>query len=398
MAGPSSAVPGFRFSGIHCGIKAKQKDLALIVSDAPASAAAVFTRSSVVGAPVEVSRQRIRSGMARAVIVNSGVSNVAMGERGIRDALRMTRLAGGALGCDAEEVLVASTGVIGEPLPMAAIARGVKSAAANLSATGLGDAAEAIRTTDTFAKIASRRLVLGGRSITLAGIAKGSGMIEPDMATMLAFLMTDATASPAFLRGVLRRVSDDTFNRVTVDGETSTSDSVFLLANGAAEAPKLRVRGDPDAERFEEALHGIAESLARDLARDGEGATRLVTVRIEGARNAAEARAAARRVANSMLVKTAIFGGDPNWGRILQTIGAERIRLDLARTRIRLCGITVFRNGAPSGAAARRRAEAKLAAAEVEIAVDLGVGRHSARMWTCDLSGEYVRINAEYTT
>lgn len=397
-----SAVPrvrGFRASGVHCGIKVSDPDLALLVSDRPAAAAGVFTRSTVVGAPVEVSRERLRAGRARAVVVNSGVANVAMGERGLRDARRMTDYTARALGRSPDEVLVASTGVIGEPLPMSEIKRGVGMAAEALSEEGLPDAAEAIRTTDTYAKVASKRIRLAGRMVTVAGIAKGSGMIEPDMATMLAFLVSDADATSPYLRGVLRRVCDDTFNRVSVDGETSTSDSVLLMANGASGAERLSAARGTEAERFEGAVHAVAESLAMELARDGEGATKLVKVVVSGAWSAAQARSAARRVANSLLVKTAIFGADPNWGRILQTVGAGRIRLDLARTRIRLCGVTVFRAGASAGPAARKRAAVRLAEREeVEIGVELGAGNHSERVWTCDLSTEYVRINAEYTT
>ena len=402
-AAETPTVPGFRASGIHCGIKAGDKagepDLALLVSDEPATVAGVFTLSTVVGAPVELSRARAQKGRARAVVVNSGVANVAMGERGRRNAVRMGDLVARAVGCPAEEVLVASTGVIGEPLPMGAIGRGVRAAAEVLDPGGLGRAAEAIRTTDTFAKLAQRRVRIGGRTVTVAGIAKGSGMIEPDMATMLAFVLTDAQASAPYLRGVLRRVADDTFNRVSVDGETSTSDSVLLLANGVSGAPVLKRPVGPDAERFEAAVHDVAESLAMDLARDGEGATKLVKVVVVGASSPSQARAAARRIANSLLVKTAIFGADPNWGRILQTVGAGRIRLDLENTRIGLCGVTVFRAGASAGPAARRRAAARLAdSAEVEIVMDLAAGVHGARVWTCDLSTEYVRINAEYTT
>ena len=400
MTVPSEpGVPGFSASGVHCGVKANGLDLALLVSDRPASVAGVFTRSTVVGAPVALSRERVRGGSARAVVVNSGIANVAMGARGRRDAVRMGGLVAQALKCPAREVLVASTGVIGEPLPMAAIGRGVGAAVKALDPLGLVRAAEAIRTTDTFAKWSVRRVRLGGRTVTVAGIAKGSGMIEPDMATMLGFLLTDAHASSAYLRTVLRRVCDDTFNRVTVDGETSTSDSVFLLAGGASQAPRLGRGAGGSGERFEQAVHAVAESLAMDLARDGEGATKLIEVVVSGAHSEREAVRTARRVANSLLVKTAIFGSDPNWGRILQTVGAGRVRLKEARTRIRLCGITVFRAGASAGPAARRKAALRLAEADqVEIAVDLGAGAHAARVWTCDLTSEYVRINAEYTT
>jgi glutamate N-acetyltransferase/amino-acid N-acetyltransferase len=391
-------VRGFRFSGVDAGIKPEGLDLALIASDVPATAAGVFTRSTVVGAPVEVSRELLRSGVARGVVVNSGISNVAMGARGVRDARAMSLAASRAVGAAAGEMLVASTGVIGEPLPMAKIRAGIRTATAALSERGLPDAARAIMTTDTYPKASSRTLRLGGRDVTIAGIAKGSGMIEPDMATMLAFLVTDAAASPSFLRAVLRRAAGGSFNRVTVDGEGSTSDSVLLLANGASGAPQLRGPRSPGAKRFEAALTEVATDLARDLARDGEGATKLVTVRVSGARSTAEAERGARRIANSLLVKTAIFGGDPNWGRILQTLGAGRVALKLEKTEVRLCGVVVFRRGASAGPAARRKAAAKHAAPEIEIEVKLGAGRGAATVWTCDLSYDYVRINAEYTT
>ena len=391
-------VPGFRASGIPSGIKPEGRDLALIVSEVPAVVAGVFTRSTVVGAPVELDRERVKSGAARGVVVNSGCSNVATGARGRRDAERMAEWTAKALGCESDEILVASTGVIGEPLPMKALREGIPQAAAALSEGGLLEAAEAIRTTDTFAKSAQRVIRIGGRKVTVAGIAKGSGMIEPNMATMLAFLVTDADVAPGLLRAILRRVSAETFNRVTVDGEGSTSDMALLFANGLAANPRLKGRADPEVARFEAAVHEVAESLARDLARDGEGATTLVTVEVRGARNQREAEGAARRVANSLLVKTAIFGGDPNWGRILQTIGAGRFAIDLERARVRLGGATVYARGKPTGPAARKRAEASHADVELKVEVDLGVGEAEARVWTCDLSYDYVKINAEYTT
>lgn len=391
-------VPGFRYAGVRCGVKAEGLDLALIESDVMASAAGVFTRSTVVGAPVEWSRACARGGRARAIVVNSGISNVAMGARGRRDAEAMARQTARALGCQAEAVFVASTGVIGEPLPMRKIRPGIREASAQLTPEGLPDAAEAIRTTDTFAKFASQRTLVNRKSVTISGLAKGSGMIEPDMATMLSFLTTDVAATPTYLRGVLRRVADQTYNRVTIDGESSTSDSVILMANGRAGNPPLRNAKSPGAKRFENALLALAEQLSRMLARDGEGATKLVTVEISGAASARQADRAARRIANSMLVKTALFGRDPNWGRILQTLGAGRIRLTLPRTEVMLCGVSVFRGGSPTGSAARKRAEVGLAQDEVEIRVHLGAGRSRARIWTCDLSDEYVRINAEYTT
>jgi glutamate N-acetyltransferase/amino-acid N-acetyltransferase len=398
MARGSVRVPGFRACGVRAGIKSRGLDVALLVSDAPASVAGVFTRSTVVGAPVELCRERVRQGRARGVVVNSGCSNVAMGARGRRDAAEMARRAAAALGAAPQQMLVASTGVIGQPLPMAKITRGIRLASAALSETGLADAAEAIRTTDTFAKLAHASCRLAGRRVTLAGIAKGSGMIEPNMGTMLSFVLTDAAASPAYLRGALRRAADASFNRVTVDGETSTSDTLLLFANGRAGNPALRSAGSRDARAFEAALAEVCIGLARDVARDGEGATRLVTVVVREARTAAEAEHAARRIANSLLVKTALHGGDANWGRILQTVGAGRIRLALPRTEVKLGGVVVFRRGASAGPAARARAGRALQAKEIRVEVRLGAGRQQAEVWTCDLSADYVRINADYTT
>ncbi len=393
----SRRVAGFRAAGIHSGIKDGAKDLALIVADEPATVAAVFTQSSVVGAPVEVSRARIARGRTRGVIVNSGNANVAMGKRGLRDAKKMAAMAARAIHCDEDEMLVASTGVIGEPLPMGVLRDGIPRVAAALSDSGWPDAAEAIRTTDTHAKIASIRFRLGGHFVTILGIAKGSGMIEPNMATMLSFVATDASIAPALLRRMLGRVADATYNRLTIDGEGSTSDTVVLMASGSAGGPSLR-SGTSMASQFEAALLAICEDLVRQLARDGEGATRLIVVEIEGARSAAEADLAARRIGNSMLVKTAVFGGDPNWGRIMQTIGAAGIAWNPERTRIRIGGFAVFSAGRSAGKAARKRAQKALRAEEIRIQVDLGRGRGIARLLTCDLSYEYVKINAEYTT
>ena len=390
-------VAGIRASGIHSGIKDSAKDLALIAADEPVSAAAVFTTSSVVGAPVEVSRERIASGRIRGVIVNSGVSNVAMGARGLRDARKMAKLAAHEIDCNEEEMLVASTGVIGEPLPMDALRSGIPRVAAALSTDGMADAAEAIRTTDTHAKVASTLVTIGGHKITIVGIAKGSGMIEPNMATMLSFLTTDAPISPVLLRNMLRRVANATYNQLTIDGEGSTSDTVVLMATGRACGPKLQA-GRPAARQFEAALLAVSEDLVRQLARDGEGATKLITVEVSGAHSAVEADKAARRIGNSLLVKTAIFGGDPNWGRIMQTLGAGEIAWNPGKTRVRIGGVPVFTRGRSAGPAARKRAEKALRREEILIQVELGKGQGAARLFTCDLSYDYVKINAEYTT
>jgi len=368
------------------------------VSDRPARVAGVFTRSTVPGAPVVVTRRRVRRGAARAVVANAGVANVAMGEPGLRAAEAMTRRVGRALDLPTGQVLVASTGVIGEPLPMDRLLPGIDRAARGLAPDRIGRAARAIMTTDTVAKVASKPVSLGARRARIAGIAKGSGMIEPRMATMLAFVATDASVAAPVLRGLWREVAEDTFNRVSVDGETSTSDIALVLANGAAGGTEIRSANGARARALGKGLHAVATDLSRALARDGEGATRLVTVEVRGGRTTAEAERAARRIANSMLVKTAIFGRDPNWGRILQAVGAGRVRLDLARTAVRLCGVPVFRDGASAGPAARRRAGQRLGRPEITVEVDLAAGPGRARVWTCDLSYDYVRINADYTT
>jgi len=303
-----------------------------------------------------------------------------------------------ATGARPGEVLVASTGVIGVPLPMARIRRGIRSAAAALAPGGFPRAARAIMTTDTVPKLAATRLRLGARSVTLGGIAKGSGMIEPDMATLLGFLATDASVEPAYLARVLREAADASFNRLSVDGQGSTSDMVLLLANGASGAATLRGPRSAGAARFEQAVGDLSLALTRALARDGEGATKLVEIEVRGAASPADAERAVRRIGNSALVKTALFGGDPNWGRILQTLGAGRVRIELARAEVRLAGVVVFRRGSPAGPAATRRAAAAMRADTVGISVDLGAGRASARLFTCDFSYDYVRINAEYTT
>jgi glutamate N-acetyltransferase/amino-acid N-acetyltransferase len=391
-------VKGFRWAGVRCGIKARGADLMLLASDRPASAAGVLTRNVVASAPVQVTRAHLRSGVARAIVANSGCSNVAMGAQGVRDASTMAALAALALGIEAREVLVSSTGVIGEPLPMAKLASGIPKAARALDAAGIGDAARAIMTTDRVPKLANASFRAGATRCTVAGIAKGSGMIAPDMATMLSFVACDAAITTPALRAIWREVADATYNRVTVDGETSTSDTAVVLANGASGAQQIVGTRSKGAALLAGALLEVATELAKALARDGEGATKLVTVEVSGAKSDAQAEAAARRIANSMLVKTALFGGDPNWGRILQTVGAERVALNLAKTEVVLCGVPVFASGASTGPAARRAAGQRMRGNEISIAVNLAAGPGRARLWTCDLSYDYVKVNADYTT
>jgi glutamate N-acetyltransferase/amino-acid N-acetyltransferase len=388
-------VPGFLAAGIACGIKPSGKpDLALIVSERPASAAAVFTTSRFPGAPVVVSRSHIRSGVARGAIVNSGVSNVANGARGIADAREMAALLAHEIGARPREVQVASTGVIGRKLPMEKLRAGVPRGVAALSPRGFESAATAILTTDNVPKLVHTR----ARGFALAGLAKGAGMIMPRMATMLAFIVTDLAVEPAFLRTALRDAIGPTFNGLTIDGETSTSDTVLVLANGAAGNRPVSA-GSARGKEFARALLELSRELCYRLARDGEGVTKLATVDVRGARSDADADRVARSVANSALFKTALFGGDPNWGRIVQAIGAAGVRLTPARVDVRIGGVQMLRGGEPTGGATGlRRAERAMKKKEVAVEISVGKGPGRARMLTTDFSYEYIRVNAEYTT
>lgn len=388
-------VSGFRAAGIACGIKPSGKpDLALVVSDRPAVAAAVFTTSRFPGAPVVVSRAHLRGGRARGVVVNSGISNVANGARGLRDAREMAELVARGIGARTREIQVASTGVIGRLLPMDRLRAGIPRAVEALSPRGLEGAAEAILTTDSVAKLVFRR----ARGGVLAGFAKGAGMIMPRMATMLAYLFTDLAIEPALLRRALRGAVDASFNALTIDGETSTSDTVLVLANGAAGNAPIGV-GSPRARAFERLLADASAELCEKLARDGEGVTKLASVAVAGARSDRDADRVARSVANSALVKTALFGGDPNWGRVVQAVGAAGVPLRPAQVGVRIGGVELLRRGEPSGGAgALRRAERAMKAKQVAIEISLGRGPGRARILTTDLSYEYVRVNAEYTT
>jgi glutamate N-acetyltransferase/amino-acid N-acetyltransferase len=389
------SVRGFRAAGVHCGIKRSGTlDLALIASDRPAVVAGVFTRSRFPSAPVVVSRPRVRRGRARAIVANSGISNVARGAQGLADAREMTALAGRALGVPAAEVLVASTGVIGRALPMDALRRGIPAVARRLAPDGFRAAARAIMTTDTRPKLARA----GTRAWSLVGIAKGSGMIMPDMATLLAFVATDAAVAPGFLREALREVADASLNRLTIDGETSTSDTLLALANGACGAPVIGARS-ARAREFARALRDVCGDLTEQLAFDGEGVTRIADVIVRGARGDSAALRVARSVGNSVLVKTALFGVDPNWGRIVQAVGASGVPLRPVDVGIAIGGVELLRRGEPVGGERAVRA-ARRALAKKRVAIEVSVGRGSgeARLLTTDLSYEYVRVNAEYTT
>jgi glutamate N-acetyltransferase / amino-acid N-acetyltransferase len=387
---------GFRAAGVSCGIKAKGLDLALIVSDTAASAAGVFTVNRAQAAPVTVSRRHITasSGRARAIVVNSGCANACTGSDGMRDAETMAARTASSIGCGVPEVLVASTGVIGVKLDMEKVSRGIASAAAALTTIGGSDAARAIMTTDPFPKAASAQIASAAGTFRVGGMAKGSGMIEPNMATMLGFITTDAAVDPALLQRALKAVVDDTFNAISVDGECSTNDCVLALANGAS---GIALR-DGDYALLVDALRQVCEPLAVGIVRGGEGATKLVKVRVTGATSNDEARRAARAIANSPLVKTAIHGGDPNWGRLVAVAGRSGSNFILDAAAVHIGPVELFSAGTPHDERAPQAAE-YLKGDDLVVAVDMGTGGSgTSQMWTCDLSAEYVRINAEYRT
>jgi glutamate N-acetyltransferase / amino-acid N-acetyltransferase len=397
IAGGVTAPAGFRASGVACGIKANGKpDLSLVVSETLASAAAVFTTNVAQAAPILVSRDHLQrsDGRAAVVVTNSGCANACTGEHGLRDAREMTRLTAAAVGCAIEAVLVASTGVIGVKLPMPRVASGISLAAGALSPDGGTDAARAIMTTDPFSKEAAAEASVRGATFRVGGMAKGSGMIEPMMATMLGFVTTDAGVEPALLQRALRAAADDTFNAISVDGECSTNDSVFALANGASGVTLT----EDDYPVLVAALRRVCEPLAIDIVRGGEGATKLITIRVTGANTNEDAKTTARAIANSPLVKTAVHGGDPNWGRLVAVAGRATRTLVLDRAKIRIGPVELFANGAPFDERAPEAAE-YLHGKEIDLHVDLGTGGPGeARMWSCDLTADYVRINADYRT
>jgi glutamate N-acetyltransferase/amino-acid N-acetyltransferase len=387
---------GFRAAGVSAGIKANGGlDLALLVSETPATAAAVFTINRAQAAPVLVSREHLTrsGGVARAVIVNSGCANACTGNEGLQIANTMAADTARLVGCPVEHVLVASTGVIGVALPLDKIRSGLPAALRALGANQGAAAARAIMTTDPFPKEAAARTTIGGRDASVGGMAKGSGMIEPMMATMLAFITTDAAVPQPLLDRALRDAVHDTFNAITVDGECSTNDTVMLLANGVSGATVDA--GQYDA--FVRALRGVCHELALGIVRGGEGATKLVTVTVTGAASPEEARRAAKAIANSPLVKTAIHGGDPNWGRLIAVAGRAGVEFDLDRAAVTIGSTVLFEAGKPHDDNAPRAAE-YLKGKEIAVAVDLGAGRATSTVWTCDLSAEYVRINADYRT
>lgn len=384
----------FRAAGVHAGIKADPtlKDMAMLVSDLPAAAAGMFTTNQVQAAPVKLDIAQLQDGTAQAVLVNSGNANACTGEQGMADAKEMIALTARALDLPEAEVLVCSTGSIGKPLNMEPIRKGIALLAAELSADGGMAAAEGILTTDTRHKVALQTIVVDGQTVTLSGLAKGAGMIEPNMATMLSYVLTDASVEPEALKTALREAVNRSFNRISVDGDTSTNDSVIVLANGAADHTQL-VPGHQDWQKFQDALNDLVFDLAMQIVKDGEGMTRFITLKVRGALNDSDADVAVRAVANSLLVKTGWVGTYPVWGRIIDVLGYCRAHINPDRVAMEYDGLPV----AVNGMAADTDPEALNAVSQSDgytITMDLGTGgRGEAVLYTCDCTEEYVRIN-----
>jgi glutamate N-acetyltransferase / amino-acid N-acetyltransferase len=396
VAGGVAAPAGFRAAGVACGIKKSGLDLSLVAADARASAAAVFTTNKAQAAPVLIAREYIRAsgGHARAVIINSGCANACTGEEGIATARAMADAGAAALRCDPTDVLVASTGVIGVALDRDRVTSGIADAARALASDGGAAAARAIMTTDPFPKEAAVQVATPAGTFRVGGMAKGSGMIEPMMATMLAVVTTDAEVPPALLQPALAAAVETTFNSISVDGECSTNDCVFALASGAS---GVTIR-ESDMGVLTEALRQVCEPLAVGIVRGGEGATKLIRIEVSGGRTHEQAKRAARAIANSPLVKTAIHGADPNWGRLVAVAGRAGVDFVLDSARVQIGNVELFAQGRPFDERAPEASE-HLQGRDVLVCVDLGTGgAGQARMWTCDLSAEYVRINAEYRT
>jgi glutamate N-acetyltransferase/amino-acid N-acetyltransferase len=387
-------VAGFTVGAAMAGVKdgiPRRLDVALIVSDRPCAAAGVFTTNQVIAAPCVVTRRHLERGKLRGIVVNSGNANACTGPQGEQDAIAMAEAAAAKIGCDPHEVAVASTGVIGVPLPVGRIASAVKEMV--LGPRRWGDVANAIMTTDTKPKSIAAEFTLSGGTVHIRGVAKGAGMIHPNMATLLAFVLTDADVDEGALREVVPYAAETSFNAISVDGDTSTNDTLLVLANGAS---GVKVRGN-DLAAFKGTVRALCEGLAREIVADGEGVTRVFEVMVRGAASDDDAKRAARTITTSNLVKTAIHGADPNWGRILAAAGRSGAKIDAARATVRIGDVVVFDSGAPRAFDAER-VRGIFSQPQVWIEVELGLGSGKAHAWGTDLSAEYVRINADYTT
>ncbi len=398
ITGGITSPKGFLAAGVKAGIKQSGKeDVAVIYSVVPAAAAAVFTTNDMAAAPVILSREHIKGGVLSAIVVNSGCANACTGEQGMADAQEMVKQTAELLSISPQTILVSSTGIIGVTLPMAKVSAGIQQAVSKLSVEGYDSAMQAIMTTDTFAKTIAYEFKLGGMPVRIAGIAKGAGMIHPNMATMLGYITTDANISSPLLKQALDKAVSLTFNMITVDGDTSTNDTVCILANGQAGNALIDDAADPDYLLFAEALQSVCRYLAQQVVRDGEGATKFLEITVKGALSFEQGKKAAMSIAKSPLVKTAFFGQDPNWGRILCAVGYSGSNVQPARTSLAIGGVTIVEAGLGA-----RYDEALLrkvmSEKDITVVVDLGLGQEEATVWTCDFSYEYVKINGEYHT
>lgn len=391
-------IKGFQFSTVEAAIKKPgRKDLALIFSEVPATACSVFTLNNVKAAPVLLSMERIKSGLAEAVLINSGNANACTGEQGMQVARDTSRQVAEGLGIPDEAVQISSTGVIGVQMPTDRITAAIPGLISGLSSGTLEDVAHAIMTTDTFPKMGCRSGQAAGISYTLGGVAKGSGMIMPNMATMLAFIISDAAVDPAFLKKTFSNVVETSFNSITVDGDTSTNDTCLIMTNGMADNPVIK-EGTPEGELFTSLLNDLLLSLAKLIVKDGEGATKFVEIQITGAASDAEAKRGAMSIANSSLVKTAFFGQDANWGRIFAAVGYSGIQVDQSKLSLKFDDVCMACNGIFSGGDAEALGTAVLKQNEFKVTVDIGIADGTATVYTSDLSHEYVNINADYRT
>ena len=394
IQGGIAAAPGFKAAGVHAGLKDNhQKDFAIILSDPTATAAGVFTQNRVCAAPVTLCQDHIRNQVANAIVINSKNANACTGQEGLEDAYQTAELAGGALGINSNSVLICSTGVIGQRLPMDIIENGIHLAVQTLDEGGGHDAAQAIMTTDTIPKEVAVETKIDGHPIIIGGMAKGSGMIAPNMATMLSFLTTNVSISPEILQATLQTAIRKSFNRVTVDSDTSTNDTVLILANGTAENPQITTHH----QDFQNALDFVCIELAKMIAHDGEGATKLLEVVINNARNENEGALAARAVAESPLVKTAVFANDANWGRIMMAIGKSGAEFEQSNVEVWIGDCQIVKNGVDAGFDEQKATE-QLNKDTANITIDLHSGHTSVTFWTCDYSYDYIKINAEYRT
>lgn len=388
---------GFLAAGVKAGIKRSgNPDVAVIYSEKEAAVAGTFTKNAVAAAPVHVSKAVVATHTAYAIVANAGCANACTGAQGEEDAVCMQEIAADALGCGAQDVIVASTGIIGQPLPMDKVESGIHAAVKALSLDGSADAGNAIITTDTYSKAGTTTVALGGKEVRFGVIAKGSGMIRPDMATVLCFITTDADIDGVLLQEALSEVIEHSLNMISIDGDMSTNDMAIVLANGVAGNPKIKEK-NADYEAFKNALLALCQGISEKIAADGEGATKFLTIHVKGAKSFADAKTVGMSVANSPLVKTAFFGEDPNWGRVICAVGYSGVSMDPHRTTVKFGGIPVYSDGV--GAAYDADAlRAVMTAHDIVIEVDLGDGPEEAKVWTCDFSYEYVKINGEYHT